>query len=623
MPSEFDASKEMIKTRMLKHALNYWNIKNSDDLDPAVKLILEALSTELYSLSNEIKDSQVRVLEKVSSLMAPDFLTCPNPAHAVMHALPVEPAEVLSNTANFYTQKKISSKQDEVLDTSLEVYFTPVDAIQLFDAQVSYIATPEHLYACNTTTGKQLIAHSRQKQTERNTLWIGLKINPKLTDINNLFFYFDLKNIEPKLAGRIYQLLPMTEWYIDEIEINVEQTLKYAEKEDSLNAYENLFLEYDVLSLLEKDIKHYYNQRFVTITDTKLKNINDSISVYPTSFNNNFSENDLQKLTEELLWIKVVFPAAMLPEFFEELQVFTNAFPVMNRQLNDLKFRLKGGSNIIPLKTNGVDQFLSVHSLTDNTHAYKPVPYKKTDEDEYGTYTLRNGGVERFDTRNAKDFIKYLLELLRSEGAAFSSYGYDFMATTLKEMNQKISLMEQKTKGYGINGNEIPYYIIAKPFEGFDMMYAKYWTTLAEVANHIRANTRLQLNKGLTVKQDSLVLITGTVGGKNKLRADERLQAFRYGIMTRNRIITKEDIRNFCFYELGDKLSNVEIEKGFELSPLPKETFRKTIDIILTPSDDESLNAATWENLCEQLRTKLQLRSGISNNYRILLNQKV
>ena len=313
----------------------------------------------------------------------------------------------------------------------------------------------------------------------------------------------------------------------------------------------------------------------------------------------------------------------MLPEYFDEMQVYTNAFPVMNRQLNDLKFRLKGGSNIVPLKTNGVDQFLSVHSLTDNTHTYKPVPYKKTDEDEYGTYTLRNGGVERFDTRNAKDFIKYLLELLRSEGAAFSSYGYDFMATTLKEMNQKISLMEQKTKGYGVNGNEIPYYIIVKPFEGFDMMYVKYWTTLAEIANHIRANTKLQLNKGLTVKQDSLILITGTVGGKNKLRADERLQAFRYGIMTRNRIITKEDIRNFCFYELGDKLSSVEIEKGFELSPLPKETFRKTIDIILTPADDELLNAASWENFCEQLKTKLQQRSGVSNNYRILLNQKV
>jgi hypothetical protein len=623
MPSEFDNSKEMIKTRMIKHALNYWNIKNSDDLDPAVKLILEALSTELYNLGNEIKDSQVRILEKVSNLMAPDFLTCPNPAHAIMHALPIEPVETLYSTTSFYAQKKISSKQDEVLDTSLDVYFTPVSAVKVFDAQVSHIATSENLYAYNSTFSKQIIAVSKSKFGDRNTLWIGLKINPKIDDLTNLRFYFDWKNIEPKLANRIYQLLPITKWYINDAEIEVQPTLKYADTNNNTDALENLFHEYDVLSLLEKDVKHYYDQRFTTITGKLPDNLHELKTPYPSTFKNNFSENDLVKLNEKLLWVKVIFPAAMQLEFFNEMQIYTNAFPVMNRQLNDLKFRLKGGSNILPLKTSSIEQFLSIWSLTDDTHTYKPVPYKKNDEQEYGTYTLRNGGVERFDTRNAREYIKYMLELLRSESAAFSSYGYDFMATTLKEMNQKISLMEQKTRGYTGNGNEIPNYIIVKPFEGFDMMYTKYWTTLAEAANNIHPGTRLQLSKGLKVKPDSLILLTATSGGKNKLRSDERLQAFRYGIMSRNRIITKEDIRNFCFYELGDKLSDVQIEKGIELSPYPKETFKKTIDIILTPSGEETLTAGSWETLCEQLKSKLQLRSGISNNYRVLIDEKI
>ena len=58
-------SKEVIRNRMLKHALNYWNIKNTEDLDPIVKLILEALSAELYNLGNDIKDTEVRLLEKI------------------------------------------------------------------------------------------------------------------------------------------------------------------------------------------------------------------------------------------------------------------------------------------------------------------------------------------------------------------------------------------------------------------------------------------------------------------------------------------------------------------------------------------------------------------------------
>jgi hypothetical protein len=621
MSFELNNSKEVIKTRMIKHALNYWNIKNSDDLDPAVKLILEALSTELYNLGNEIKDSQVRILEKVSNLMAPDFLTCPNPAHAILYATPIEPTEMLYSTTSFCAQKKISSKQDEVLDTVLDVIFTPVDALQIFDAQVAYIATAENLYAYNTTFSKQLTARCNTKMAEQNALWIGLKINPKIEDINNLVFYFDWKNIESKLANRLYQLLPLSRWYIDDAEIEMQSGLKYADNENAGDAYKNILLEYDLLSLLEKDVKHYYDQRFITISDKKFNKTNWTTFPYPSSFKNSFAEKDLQKLNEKLLWIKVVFPSIMQLEFFDEIQIYTNAFPVMNRQLNDLKFRLKGGSNIIPLKTGTLDQFLSVRSLADDTHTYKSVPYKKMDEEEYGTYTLRSGGVERFDTRNAREQIGYLLELLRSESAAFSSFGYDFMATTLKEMNQKISLMEQKTKGYtnSDNGTEIPNYIIVKPFEGFDMMYTKYWTTLAEAANYIRVNTRLQLTKGLKVKADSIVLLTATTGGKNRLRPEERLQAFRYGLMTRNRIITKEDIRNFCFYELGEKISSVKVEKGFELSVHPKEAFSRTINVILIPSETEDIETASWNTLCEQLKSKLQLRSGISNNYRVML----
>src|SRR5689334_24717181 len=92
-------SKEVIKNRMQKHALTYWGIKNTADLDPAVKMILEALSLELYNLGNEMKDTQVRILEKIANLLAPDFLTAPNPAHALMHAAPVEAVESLSPAA--------------------------------------------------------------------------------------------------------------------------------------------------------------------------------------------------------------------------------------------------------------------------------------------------------------------------------------------------------------------------------------------------------------------------------------------------------------------------------------------------------------------------------------------
>ncbi|MEO6328775.1 MAG: hypothetical protein ABIO55_07580 [Ginsengibacter sp.] len=621
--AEINNSKETIKNRMLKHALNYWSIKNTEDLDPIVKLILEALSAELYNLGNEIKDTQVRILEKIANLLAPEFLTSANPAHALMHVSPAEPTELLTGTTNFYTQRKISSKQNEILDTNLEIFFTPVDNIEIFDAAIAYLISGNSLFTYDQSFNKQLFGHTiKGKLIESNTLWLGLNINKKIESIPHLFFCFDWKNIEPQLSHRTYQLLRLAKWYIDDKELKIIPGLKYHTRGDIDRSGSNAFLDNDFISLMEKDIKNHYENKFITITDEGFNNLNKLKQPYPLSFNKIFSDSDLQKLNEKLLWLKIVFPAGMQQESLDEVYVYLNTLPVMNRQLNELKYRLKGNSNIIPLRTSVLEQFLSVKSLSDETRQYQPVPYRKKDEEESGTYTLRNGGVERFDSRNAKEFISYLLELLRSESSAFSAYGYDFIATTLKEMNQRMALMEEKTMGLSNSATEIPNYIIVKPFEGNDIMYAEYWTTLADAANNLRSGTRLQQVSGVKVKPDSIFLLTTTIGGKNRLRPEERLNAFRYGMMTRNRIITKEDIRNFCFYEMGSRINEVLIERGIEMSPHAKEAFKRTIDITIIPFETETLGNAEWQLLSDQLKTKLEARSGMSNHYKIMVNSK-
>ena len=621
MFSGVNNSKEVIRNRMLKHALNYWNIKNTEDLDPMVKLILEALSTELYNLGNDIKDTEVRMLEKIANLLAPDFLTCPNAAHGILHAIPVEASEILPETIHFYTQKKISSKQDETLDKTVDILFTPVDRIKLFSATVSCLVTGNNLFSYDQSFNKQALAQTTGgRRTENNVLWIGLNIDEKISNINNLFFHFDWKNMENELSKLNYQLLPLSRWFINEEEIRINEGIPY-ERRQGNNPAGELSIDYDLLSLMENDIKDYYARKFITVADDRFNQVNDMKQEYPPVFKNLFNEPDLQKLNKKLLWLKVVFPAALQQGSLDEVYVYTNSFPVMNRQLSDLKYRLKKGSNIIPLKTSGLEQFLSVRSLSDESHQYQATPFRKMEEEETGTYTLRHGGVERFDERNAKESISYLLELLRSESAAFSAYGNDFIASTLREMDQRIALMEQKTRGLANGTAEIPHYIIAKPYEGNDLLYTEYWTTLAETANGLRSGTRLQEYKGVHVKADSLVLLTTTTGGKNRLKPEERVNAFRYGLITRNRIVTKEDIRNLCFYELGNRVSKVSVDKGFEMSSHPQQGFLRTIDITITPSPAERLNAQGWEVLFDQLNSKLKTRSGMSNHYRIFLTK--
>src|SRR4030095_4618338 len=457
MLKEINNSREVIKNRMLKHALNNWNLKNTDDMDPAVKLIMEALALEIHNLGNEIEDTQSRILEKIANLLSPDFLTAPNPAHALLHVASAEPEEVLTNTTAFFMQRKVSLRQNEVLDSSVDVHFTPLASIKIIDADIACMATGENLYAYDASFNKQLLARSKAKFVEKNILWLGLKINPKIENITGISFCFDWKNLEPKIAHSIYQFLPLTTWSLNDVQIETKPGIKWEPHYDA-DRYENMFVEYDLLFLMEKDIGNYYNHQFITIGDKKILLRNEMMQAYPSAFKNQFTENELQKLTENLLWLKIVFPAAMQQDHLDELYVYLNTFPVMNRRLNDLKYRLKGGSNLIPLRTPALEQFLSVKSLSDEVHQYKSVPYRKMEEEETGTYTLRRGGVERFDSRNAREMISNLLELLRSESSAFAAYGYDFIATTLKEMDQRIALMDEKTKGYINNATEIPNY---------------------------------------------------------------------------------------------------------------------------------------------------------------------
>jgi hypothetical protein len=152
-------------------------------------------------------------------------------------------------------------------------------------------------------------------------------------------------------------------------------------------------------------------------------------------------------------------------------------------------------------------------------------------------------------------------------------------------------------------------------------MFVDYWTTLAEGGNNIRSGSRFQPFKSSKIKSGSAFFITSSTGGKNRLKPEERINAFRYGLITRNRIVTKDDIRNFCRYELGNRVQQVEIGKGVQMSAHPRQGFSKTIDVILTPSPQHKLDEQEWQSLCDLLLSKLKNRSGMSNNYRVLLKK--
>jgi hypothetical protein len=610
-----DHSKEAIKTRMLRIASTYWETKSTDELDPLVKLLMEALSAELYDVMNDIRNAEGRILEKVAQLLAPDLLTVPTPSHAVMQAVPGEASETVTGEDQFYLEKKIASKQDGALDTNVDLYFTATNPTKIFDAQIKYLCCGLNLHLFDQAGSRVLVSSgARGQSVNEYSIWIGLSMNSRLSSINGLSFFFDLKNVDAQIADFFYQFIPLSKWYVGGREIPVAPGLPEAEITAD-TATEDSITNTDIMNSIRKNINNYYKKKFVTIID---EGYEANLKTYPNEFNDAFPQTVLQKLTEPATWIRIVFPGNIQQELLNEILVRTNAFPVMNCKRNELRYRLRNGRNIIPIPNVENERFLAIKSFTDGETNYKAIPFKKSADEETGTYTLRTGGLERFDSRNSREMIQYLIELLRSESAAFSAYGHDFIAGTLKELNQFIALLEQKTNTTITDATEIPNYIVTKPRKNKELMFAEYWTTNMHIANNIRSGTKLQQMGGVSVKQESLMLLTSTMGGKDKLKPEEKLVAFKYGLLTRDRIVTAEDIRSFCFYELGNKLKQVTVKRGYEISDNPKEGAKRTIDVTLIPSPLRQGQKEEWLLLCDQLKAKLQNKSGMSYNYRVI-----
>lgn len=106
-------SKEELKSRMLRHISAIWDIKNTEVLDPLVRILIESLARELEKTHHEINNFETRVLEKIATMMTPGVLASPYCAHAVLTAKPVEPFQKITPATHFFYSKRATTLKDK------------------------------------------------------------------------------------------------------------------------------------------------------------------------------------------------------------------------------------------------------------------------------------------------------------------------------------------------------------------------------------------------------------------------------------------------------------------------------------------------------------------------------
>jgi hypothetical protein len=115
--------------------------------------------------------------------------------------------------------------------------------------------------------------------------------------------------------------------------------------------------------------------------------------------------------------------------------------------------------------------------------------------------------------------------------------------------------------------------------------------------------------------------LSNTQGGKDRLNIDEKINLYRYHLLSRNRVVTPEDIKALCRYVMGKELRDVSISKGVSVQPGITEGYSRTLDIKISLAKPvEHYAAGSLDYLKDELLTQLQEHSANNYPYRIFMS---
>ena len=112
-----------ILERVIKNASRFLRTGAAGNLDPFSKLVLEAIASEIYLLSDNALNIEVRLLEKLASILVPTAKTTALPAHAVLSAQPVEPEYVVEEITPVHYEDFLINKEFDIKHITFSLPF--------------------------------------------------------------------------------------------------------------------------------------------------------------------------------------------------------------------------------------------------------------------------------------------------------------------------------------------------------------------------------------------------------------------------------------------------------------------------------------------------------------------
>jgi len=605
----------------MRNASKLWGFTDTESegsFDPLVGLIVGSLATELEKISYGIHEAESRIVEKLVELLTPEPITGAMPSHSVIRANPVQPVFEIYPKYQFFLYKRLKNLNDPSKSEEKTVFYTPAGNYKLFDGSIKYMCAGNKLMEFQEELYKEIVAEApRGRSLPPSSIWLGVEFDSHVDKIDGMNLFFDVKSDLHK--DFFYQGLGRASWLINGKEVSTVHGYSQDTEAIRRDLDEILKQDIDTTAKLTRHVNRFYRKHFITFEKGNLSLDHfEWDNAFPTVFEEVFDNKDLRQLPGNLFWIELKFPQSIPSDILDGLFCSMNCFPVINRKLNEFTQAVSDHLNIIPLDSE--ETYLDMRQVTNSDgQLYSHKSFSTLSDIKKGSFILRQGGVGRFDSRNAREIIHYLIELLRDESAAFSVLGTDMISSNLRDLDQTIARLEQRLQTSNIAKEDIPYLMLRS--HGQDqLVFVEFWSTNASFSNKIKAGSSLSVYEGSDISDNSVAFVLPTLGGRERMDTDERLNVYRKALLSKGRIVTREDVKVLCYEHFNKMLESVEVKKGIKKDDAITSGFVRTMDVHIKLSKRETrLTQDELKFMIEDLKIKLEEQSANVLPYRIIL----
>lgn len=572
--------------------MGLWGITDARDMDPVLDLLLDVFAYESFKLHEYVEDSDAKILSRLSRILVASKWSLPKPAHALMSVSPNKGECGMLDAEDHFYAEKLMFGTDEI-----QAFFTPLYSHELIDAKVSTLVSIDSLRTI-ASDGKDFVSEdiNLKGYVSENALWLGIDIEEESLE--------NLKELTLCVLPNNWDTMTFLKAFLFyDVNGNRIECHNGIDKTDSFgNAH------------YFSEIKDFYNDMFFNLKLEKDARKKHTIKErFPS-----LAEDDFGFMTgKPLLWIRIDIPEIFSLSMIDGLKVFINTFPVVNRKLVCQQHNFKTNGGIIPLYGDSGCRFLNVRCIQDDLGRIYTDRAESLEASPTGVFSLYFGDLERFDSVSAKSLIIKLLQLIREEGNSFASMKPDTLTSQLKSLFDKVNSLEKELGVSTADSCTVKAFALTIPTPGATYGEIKYWDTIGETANGFTTNSLIHQFNMDKFDGSTIYFRTGSTGGRQNISEQDLVRSLRYGLLTKDRIVSKEDIYSFIYHKIGNYVDSIDICDGVSLSPDPKKGIIRITEVHIKLNGIANEHTSNHRHLSYVLEKELASRSVIGSIYKV------